>query len=265
MEHKFYFLGGMPRSGSTLLCNVLAQNTRFYATHTSGCMDVCFSVRNQWGNRIEHKAHPNDPALQRVLQGILQSYYADIAEPVIIDKCRGWVSLIEMTEFALGEPIKILVPVRDVRDILTSFEKLWRENAKAGQISGEQQNYFDFQTVAGRIAFWSRKDQPVGLAYNRIQDAIARGFRDRMHFVHFEELTAAPNDTMKKIYRFLGEEPFPHNFEHVRQVTTEDDSVHGFKNLHKIRSQIRSQPSQWPEILGKTADKYATASFWRSL
>jgi sulfotransferase len=103
------------------------------------------------------------------------------------------------------------------------------------------------------------------LAYNRIKDALDRGFKDRMHFVHFEKLTASPAATMAAIYEFLGEERFDHNFEHVEQVTTEDDSVHGFKNLHKIRPKVEPQDPSWPSILGDAAAKYTDASFWKNM
>lgn len=35
---KYYFISGLPRSGSTLLANILAQNPRFHATATSGIL-----------------------------------------------------------------------------------------------------------------------------------------------------------------------------------------------------------------------------------
>jgi len=265
-KHVFYFTGGLPRAGSTLLQNVLAQNPRFHATHTSGCMDVMFGVRNNWDNLIEHKAHPNPQGLQRVLRAILDAYYADVDKPVIVDKCRGWTSLIEMAEFALGRPVKILVPVRDLRDVLASFEKLWRKQAHRGQTPNDSQRYFDFQTAGGRCRVWAEKNQPIGLASNRIKDALQRGFRDRMHFVHYEKLTSAPAETLDAIYDFLGEERYTrHNFTHVKQVTREDDTVHGFKDLHKIRTQIAPQDPQWPAILGEAATPYAQENFWAHL
>lgn len=265
VDKKFCFCGGLPRAGSTLLQNILAQNPRIHATHASGCMDVCFNVRNNWNSLIEHKAHPNDEALPRVLRAILCAYYADVEKPVIIDKCRGWLSLIEMAEHALGHPVKILVPVRDIRDVLASFEKLWRANAKTRQIPGEAANYFDFQTVEGRCKFWAHQSQPVGLAYNRIKDALQRGFRDRLYFVHFERLTASPKSTLAGIYYFLEEEPFPHDFTHVSQVTIEDDTIHGFVNLHTIRPKVEPAPPQWPDVLGPAAEKYANQNFWKDL
>ena len=261
---RLYCLGGMPRAGSTLLCNVLAQNPDLHATHTSGMMDVMFGVRNNWNKLIEHKAHAMDEAQMRVLRAIPEAYYADIEKPVVIDKCRGWISLIEMYEAVFGQPMKVIVPVRDLRDIIASFEKLWRKNAEYGQVPGETDKYAQFQTVEGRCAHWCEPMQPVGLAFNRITDALARGLADRMHFVDFDELTRHPSEVLEGIYDFLDLPKFAgHNFDNVEQVTTEDDSVHGFKNLHNIRPAIRPVKPSFPEILGNVAEKYAeNARFW---
>ena len=256
MGRAFYFLGGLPRAGSTLLCNILAQNPDIHATATSGVMDVMFGVRNNWNNLIEHKAHPQEQALQRVLKAILFSYYEDVPKSIVIDKCRGWLSLIEMAEFALQSKVKIIVPVRDIRDVLASFEKLWQENAKTGQVPGEAENYFQFQTTEGRSEFWLRANQPVGLAVQRIKDAIQRGYRDRLHFVNFKDLTYNPEDTLLRVYDFLELSFFKHNFDKVEQVTWEDDSIHGFKHLHDIRSKVQPVSSQWRKVLGDYAEKY---------
>lgn len=261
---KFYFIAGLPRSGSTLLANILAQNPKFHTTSTSGVMDVMFGVRNNWDNLIEFKANPNEEAKMRVLRGILANFYEDVEEPIVFDKCRGWLSLIEMGEKVLGEKMKILVPVRDMRDVLASFEKLWRETSKTSQVPQEAQNYFQFQTVEGRCNVWLSADQPVGLAYNRVRDAVARGYRDRMHFIDFDRLTSDPERELKAIYEFLEEKPFEHNFNNVEQVTWEDDSVHGFKSLHSIRNKVAPIEPQWPYVLGKFADNFSSLNFWRN-
>ena len=263
MKKTHYFLGGLPRSGSTLLCNVLAQNPNIYATHTSGCMDVLFGIRNRWNDLIEHKAHPEPEKLQRVLKGVLDSYYEDIDKPIIIDKCRGWISLVEMVQgFMDNDDIKIIVPVRDIRGILSSFEKLWRKNAKFGQVPGESKNYFDFQTVEGRCNFWMRKDQVVGLAYSRLKDAIHRGHSDKMFLVDFDVFTVCPENTMDNIYDFLGEPRYKHDFNNIEQVTFENDLVHGYKDLHKIRPKIKYNIPDWQETIGDIGNKYEKLNFW---
>jgi len=264
-EKTIHFVSGLPRSGSTLLCNILAQNPRFHVTATSGILEVMYQVRNRWDHIVEFKAAPDDVAKLRVLKSILFSYHDNGDRPVIFDKSRGWLAYLEMAEAVLGRKAKVLVPVRDIRDVLASFEKLFRRNAAVFQPAQEadQRTYFDWQTLEGRCKIWGDKSQPVGLAYNRIKDALQRKFGDRMHFVRYEELTTNPKETMESVYKFLGEEPFEHDFNYVEQVTYENDFVHGFRDLHKIRPKVEPQRPQWPEVLGKqVADLFEGTELW---
>lgn len=262
MSKKIHFISGMPRAGSTLLCNILAQNPKFHTTSTSGILEVLFGVRNQWNELIEFKATPNQDGLTRVLKSILYAYHADSDRPVVFDKSRSWLAYIEMAEMVLERPPRILVPVRDMRDILASCEKLWRQNAKDRQFAPERDNYFMWQTVQGRLKVWTSQEQPVGLAYNRIKDALQRGHRDKMHFVRYEDLTRRPDFALRQIYDFLEEEPFDHCLDEVEQVTMENDLVHGIPNLHIIRAKVEPQPAQWPSILGDAAAPYAGTELW---
>lgn len=257
---KIYFISGLPRSGSTLLANILAQNPRFHATSTSGVLDLISSIRNSWDNILEFKASPNDDAKKRVMIGALHNYYADIEKPVIFDKSRGWLAWIEFLEEALGEKVKIIVPVRDLRDILASFEKLYRKNYLR-ENTLDKNLYLQCQTVEGRCDMWLAFNNPLGIAYNRVKGAMQRGFRDRLHFVHFEKLTSDPHTELKKIYDFLGEKEFVHDFEHVRQMTWENDAVWGLGKLHDIKPKVEPVPSQWREILGDFAENFGRFNF----
>jgi sulfotransferase len=260
-----HFISGLPRSGSTLLCNILAQNPRFHATATSGILEMLFQVRNGWDKVAEFRAM-NDAAStaakQRVLSAMLHSFFADVDCPVIFDKSRGWLGHLEMAEAILGYKPRVLVPVRDLRDVLASFERLYRQTSALSQTPDEAANYLAYQKLENRLDTWAGAGGPVGMAYNRIRDAQARGWGPQIHFVRYEMLTAKPVETMVDVYRFLGEEPFRHNFEHVEQVTVEDDRIYGFANLHTIRPQVQPQPSSWPAVLGTAADKYKGQEVW---
>jgi len=261
---KIYAVAGLPRSGSTLLENILAQNPRFHATETSAMLDVVFATRNNWNSHIEHQASMKDLSEREtnVLKGIVEGYYKDVDKPVIIDKSRGWSAYIEMFENILENDVKILVPVRDMRDIMSSFEKLHRKNSDLTQAGIEKQNYFQAQTVKGRVDLQLNADSPTGLAYNRITDALRRGHGDKMLFVDFDDLTNEPKKTLEVIYEFLGEEKFEHDFDNVEQVTQEDDRVHGIKDLHTIRNEVKPIKSDWKEILGEEFDHLRDSNFW---
>ncbi|MEI7867328.1 MAG: hypothetical protein WCI11_05515 [Candidatus Methylumidiphilus sp.] len=63
----------------------------------------------------------------------------------------------------------------------------------------------------------------------------------------------------------MGENPFAHDFNHVEQVTFEDDFVHGFKDLHIIRQKLEPQPPQWPTVFQSPSWKTieSVAQFWK--
>ena len=266
MGRNHIFISGLPRAGSTLLCNILAQNPRvFVSPATSGCHDVLFGIRNQWDRLIEHQAEGvSIPRLRRVLAAAFHAYH-DTDKPIVIDKGRGWLSLIELVEFIQGNKAKVIVPVRDVAEVLASFELLYRKTTGASQWNIEQSDYFKTQTVEGRCEIWAQANQPVGLAYNRVRDALSRGLGDRLLFVEMDDLTRAPQAELERIYAFIGDPPFAHDFDGVAQYTTEDDvTVHRIPGLHTIRPKVAPVPRRAKEVLGpQLARKYANLEVWR--
>jgi sulfotransferase len=198
------------------------------------------------------------------MKPILQNYYSTVDRPVVFDKSRGWCGYLELAEHCLDKKVKVIVPVRKIVDILASFEKLTRINSPEWQMPQEKTHFFEMQTLAGRADVWMRNDQPVGIAYNRIRDALDRGYGPQMHFIEFENLTIDPEATMKALYDFLGEVYFPHDFSNVEQTTSENDDIHGIPGLHTIRSEVKPFIVDAEKIIGPDAfKKYSNAEFWR--
>jgi sulfotransferase len=170
-----------------------------------------------------------------------------------------------MAEFALESPVKILCPVRDVAEILASFEKLWRKVSSKSQHHIETNEYMLAQTVGGRCEILSRMDQTVGLAYNRIKDALIRGHGDKIKLIEFDNLTSNRESTLSGIYEFLGMNNFQHDFENVAQYTSEkDQEIHGVEGLHSIRQKVEPSPKYAQQILGtELAEKYKNIEPWR--
>ena len=257
-----HFISGMPRAGSTLLGNILAQNPRFHVTPTSGLLDALVALRTAFDGIADFKAAPNEAGKMAALRGALQGYFAPVDRPVVFDRSRAWLSELELVEVLLGRKAKVLVCVRDIPEILASFERLWRENKAFRLIPQHAADYVEFQSLEGRCDVWLKPAQPVGLAYVRVQDALTRGFRDRMHFVHFDHLSHHPLDSMREIYEFLGAPPYAHDFEHVEQVIFENDLVHGTEGLHDIRPAVRPIPPRAKQVLGDLAEKFKGPYIW---
>lgn len=260
---NMFFVSGLPRSGSTLLMNILGQHPDVHVTPTSGCHEVLWTTRNNWNNFIEHKADiqsSDSKNLQRVLSSILTSYH-DTSKPIIFDKHRSWIHSIELLEFILQKQAKIIVPVRAITDILASFEQLYRTNAHLQNVPGD---FLSSQTTEGRISHWASLNGEVGIAYNRLKDVLHRGYGNRLLLVEFEALTYDPHNTLNKIWEFLEMDPIEHDFNNVLQITHENDSVHGYPKLHDIRPQVKPVMSKATHILGDhLCNKFKNSEFWR--
>jgi sulfotransferase len=53
---QIFFQSSLPRSGSTLLQNILGQNPDFYVTPTSGLLELVYAARNNYSTSPEFKA-----------------------------------------------------------------------------------------------------------------------------------------------------------------------------------------------------------------
>src|SRR5271170_1757594 len=267
MDKRIYFLAGLPRSGSTLLANILAQHRQIYVTPTSGIVDMLVHVRNAWDLNDAFQATDrqlNEANKERVLRAMLEAYFAHTDRPICVDKNRYWAEFLEMAAALVGgrEKVKVIVTVRDLRDVLASFELLYRKTSALGQVQTEPAAVLKFKTAAGRVETFIDAAQPVGRAYIAIRDAITRGWADCMHFVDYEDLTRHPRETLAGIYGFLGENPHRHEFDRVEQVTFEDDFVYGFKDLHRIRPQVAPQAPRWTQIFD---DSVFQSPVWKNV
>lgn len=261
---SIYFLCGMPRSGSTLLANMLAQNPRFAVSGTSGVIDVLRAIRDTCDSNPFFKAMNTDEraaAKLALLRGALAGRIAQFEEMIYIDKSRGWPTVFEMMGSILGEREKVraIVCVRDLRDVLASFEKLYRVTGETSTTTQERANFEAHRTALGRAEFIMKASEPVGYSMDVIRDAVTRGWREQMLFVDYDVLCRAPQSTMDNIYGFLGEESYKHNTDRVEQFIHENDAIHGFVGLHDIRPKVEPQEPQWPVVFDGAI---ITTSFW---
>jgi sulfotransferase len=259
-----HLMAGLPRSGSTLLTALLGQNKHFQVTGTSGLIDVLLMVRAAWDRLEEHRAMPaflSEQAKRRVLSAIASEYHSGASDwpnhRVAIDKSRSWLAHLDLAELLLGRPVKVLVPVRDVRDILASLELLWRQNAVTREIPWEAKDHVLFQSAAGRCQAWTRGDGILGIAYNRLYDALrVRGWADRLLLIPFESFTRSPKAHMELVHGFLNEPPFAYDFDEVGPPPAENDLAYGVPGLHRVRNSVRPVESRWRDVLGDVAVPY---------
>ena len=247
-----HFVAGLPRAGSTALMNLFAQNPRIAPAPISGLCTIFSGIFANWDKGDFHRELPNHEAKRRVLRAILD-FYHESERPVAIDKDRMWVVHFARLEEVLERPVKMIIPVRPIPEILTSFETLRRKDPL--ELTGADDSMGPGSTIETRAQYFAGAGGPMGQAYNAMKDAVTQGYLDRMLFVDYNKLMGAPKAQLKRIYDFLEEPNFEHDFANVDQIAKGDGRVHGYSGLHDIRGEFKRTSKNPREVLGP--DVYA--------
>ena len=78
MMKKYYTLGGLPRSGSTLLCALISQHPDAHASQSTPVLGTMRRTYESMLNDEYYKAKPNEAALNRIVDSIKDSFYYDV-------------------------------------------------------------------------------------------------------------------------------------------------------------------------------------------
>jgi len=259
MQKTIHFVAGLPRSGSTMLINLLKQNPEIDGSPVSSLFTLFNNIFLNWDNMEPNKEYPNETAKRNVLLSLLHGYYASSVTPIVIDKDRMWVTRIGLLESVLQRQVKILCPVRNPAEILSSFERLKRENPTkiiASDATGSS-------TIASRCMYYSGPDGILGMSHAAIQDAITSGYLDRLLFVDYNKFCNTPKAQLKRIYDFLEVPSFKHDFDKIEQKEVYNDLATVHPNLHKIKPKLERTTTNCVEYLGlELYQQYNSQIFW---
>ncbi|WP_250548325.1 sulfotransferase [Pseudomonas hormoni] len=257
--HKFHFISGLPRSGSTLLSAILLQNPRFHAGMTSPVGALFSGVLEQCSAGSEFGAVIDTPLRRRLLRGLFDSYYADKADkPVVFDTNRLWSSRLPAIS-DLFPQAKVIACVRNVAWVMDSIERLYRANPfENTKLFGDA---VERNTVYSRCETLVQRNRLVGFAWAALKEAYYGEHADSLLIVDYDLLTQAPDRVMRLVYDFIGEPWFEHDFDNLAYDAPEFDQALGVSGLHKVKPKVELQSRRTilPPDLFK---QYAELSFW---
>ena len=252
MSPRIAFQSSLPRSGSTLLSNIVGQSPDFHVTPTSGLLDLLYVARGQFSRGEEFKAQERgemERAFAGFCRGGLEGYAAAVTDkPWLLDKSRGWGVHYAFLDAFYPDP-KIVCMLRDPVDILCSMERNFR---KASLQDPGLVNHSEMvnTSLEKRLDHWV-VSPPVGLAMERLLEILRQGIDQQMLFIRYEDLCSNPRQELERYYAYLGLPYYEgHDFNNVEQITVEDDEVYGVFGDHTIRRQVQPQPSQALEVFG---------------
>ena len=245
---NFNIITGMPRSGSTLLCNILSQNPDFYAGATSPLPEILGIMINKFSNSIEIQGAMTidktgtTEKLNRMLMGVIDAWYAD-QDGVVFDKSRGWSFYANMLN-DLYEDIKIIVTVRDLRGVFGSVEKQHRKTPMFDLANTPTE-----KTILNRADVMFANDGMIGQCAVGLQDLMARS-ASNVYVLNFEAFTVDPSTKIKEIYNFLGIDHFDHDFVNIENVSNEPDAQWLHKFPHLGEGEVKpTDRKQWKDYL----------------
>ncbi len=269
---EFFFLAGMQRSGATILSQILNQNPDIWVSPASPLFRMMLT-QTQSHNELENVDYDRSAAIDDMIATMPHSFYQDKPAKYIIDKNLNWPSPqgIGIIAKYITKNVKFICPVRNVLDVLTSFDTIINASEDSKNNQMDQQaiaQTFGNQPLADRRAeFLMRNDKDVSLSLNFMRHAAIPEYRHLFHFVEYDDFVNDPKKEIDKVYDFLEIKKYNHEFENIKDVSgISEDSVVGIKNLHKIRPTVQ-KVSKRPEdvFLPETIKRYSGLEFWRNI
>jgi len=244
----------MPRAGSTLLQNILAQNPDFYCTPTSGIMDFMVDVRRNFTTNPAIQAQDEDEmkkAFQSFCKKGLYGYFEALTDKkYVVDKNREWCSFFNFAKFILEKPPKMIGMVRHLPQVFASLELKYRNTSHKDSGVVERESFVN-TTTEKRAEFFAGT-RPLGTALERMYEVTMQGLHKEMLFIRYEDLCMYPREIMEEVYAYLEIPSYEHNFSFIEQLTNENDTFHGILADHKIRPMLEYTDNNPVEILGQS-------------
>jgi len=266
MNHQYYFMAGLPRSGSTLLKSILNQNPNVFASPISPVMELMYWNEDYFTRSEQYQAYPKPKSAYRIISGMLDNFYFDIKEPVVIDHCRAWPNNIERLKTYVTLNPKIICPVRDVVEILTSFIALIERN-------NDQQSFIDKYLLEN--GFEVNNDNrcehlmsDIGIVgqslWAQYQTFVKNDIR-HLYFVEYNDLIERPNETLKGIYEFLELDNYSHDFQNIYNSHRElDNEIYALKDMHYVRKELKKVSKKPENVLSSyILNKYSKQEYWK--
>ena len=245
MPARFVGVSGLPRSGSTLLCQLLAEHPEIHCEgHSSPLCNSLLATRRTISDdsfmlsQLDVQFDTTYGHLKSALQGFLHGWHANCDKPMVIDKNRAWLHCIEFL-LQLDPEAKMLVTIRELGQVYGSIEAQHQKTILIDFID----HLADFDRL-GRADQLFAKEKAIGAPLSSIQSVqdLPQAVKDRIFFVRFEDLMAQPVETMARVYQWLGVATHKINPQKLAVHPHESDSHFRYKYLHRQHPKIVPPP-----------------------
>jgi len=250
---KYHFIGGLPRSGTTLLSTILKQNPRFEASISGPLARFTRAIIQESSSQGGYRFECPPEKRKKLINGLFENYYDDPSKEVAFNTNRGW-GLLLPTVKDLYPDAKLILCVRDIGWVLDSFETLYRKNPYSfTSMFSVDENV----NVYTRCETLMNPGRTLGFAYNAVKQAITSEHKSSIMIIEYDKLAKNPEFMMKTLYNFIGEPYFDHDFDSVGASYDEFDEDVQLPGLHTTRKKVSFiqrdtviPPDIWNQVRG---------------
>lgn len=242
---KFINLSGLPRSGSTLLGNILNQHPDITACMDSNLCSIVRSISDHAAcesRDSQFTINQNEILYTSFMRSGIRSWINNLCNTEFyLDKDRSWCNDYTML-FKLIPDAKVIFLIRDLRGVISSFEKVENDrriippnlNLKP---NGENR-YHDVDIMVERVDRWIDDDMIYTPLYalKEILDC-QRKYMSNFKIVRYEDYMKNPKTIFSEIYNFIGAKPFDNDLNNIKQIKYHDSCFSPY-GIHTIRPKL---------------------------
>jgi sulfotransferase len=250
---QFHALGGLPRSGTTLLGAILNQHPDVYVSPTSALARTVGVVQQTFVTEPEVQSDlATQPGAQarylNIFRALIDAWYADRTEPVVIDKGRGWAV---HPDLLAAFDARLIFCVRDPRDVVASIERQHRATPQFAS------------NVAPTLYEAAEKhltpEGMVGGPCRFAEDLIRR--KVPAIWVRYESLVVDPHAIVGRVADGLDLPPHEYDFDTVTNDNPDLDALYWNKYPHTIDGPVKPPAHTWcdtldPQLAALIAGRY---------
>ena len=241
MLPKFVGVTGLPRAGSTMLCQLLAMHPDIQCEgHSSPLCNTLLGIRRMISDdtfflsQLDNSFDRSYSHLASAMQGFLRGWNGACDKKIVVDKNRAWLHAIEML-LHIEPEAKLIVCLRDLGQIYGSIEAQHQRTILVDFID----HLADYDRM-GRADMLFAKDKSIGaplISLHAVPD-LPKKVQEHLYFLRFEDMLEQPVACMSHIYQWLCLPAFEINPLQLQQGVRESDSHYHMKYLHKQSDRI---------------------------
>ena len=261
-DKTFYFMGGLPRSGSTVLTAILNQHPDVYASPQSHLLNILHSLKTEISTSESWQAGLMHEGYDSIMKDSGNVFYSHIGKSLIIDKNRAWGTPgNQIYAEVLNKNPKTILVLRPILEVLASFVRLAEKNPNnfIDNSIANQDFYVKYYKELNdvRCDYLMRSNGEIDQALLAIATLLKKP--ESYHIVWYDDLITNPQKSLSDIYKFLEINDCKHDFKNIKQLDKHKDEIaFGIKNMHTILSSIKVSETKPKLVLSDyTINRYS--------